>query len=163
MPVDRPLLGVAGSWGSAEIELAHRFDDLHQLVYRRGGLRSSNAALEEVAKLILIRLWALRTGLPQPAGVDECRAAFAAALAEPSLVARDAAGHTYPVWPPDEPFRLADPAVLAAATAIVADTVSPARSPSPTRWARRSTRFWPVATTTPAGSALTSRPAASPG
>ena len=51
-PTDaRPLLGVAGAWGAAEIELAHRFDDLHQLVYRRGGLRPSNAAVEEVAKL----------------------------------------------------------------------------------------------------------------
>lgn len=122
----RPLLGVAGRWGAAEIELAHRFDDLHQLVYRRGGLRSSNAALEEVTKLILVRLWALRTNAPQPVTATEYRAAFRAALAEPSLLARDPAGNSHPIWPPDEPFRLADLAseqVLATAAAIVADTV----------------------------------------
>ena len=54
-----PLLGVAGHWGSAEISLARRFNDLHQLIYTRGGIRPSNAAVEEVAKLALIRLYSL--------------------------------------------------------------------------------------------------------
>jgi SAM-dependent methyltransferase len=121
--MSRPLLGVAGAWGAAEIELAHRFDDLHQLVYRRGGLRSSNAAVEEVAKLVLIRLWTLRTGSPEPSTPDEYRLAFARALAEPSLTARDPAGRAYPIWPADEPFRLTEPSLLAAAAGIVADTV----------------------------------------
>jgi Type I restriction-modification system methyltransferase subunit len=120
MTSDRPLLGVAGSWGAAEIELHRRFDELHQLLYRRGGLASSNAAVDEVAKLLLIRLWAARTG----AVVTDYRAAFAAALRDPALMARDAAGHAHPVWPLDEPFRLTQPDVLAAAdeiaTAIVA-------------------------------------------
>lgn len=119
----RPLLGVAGAWGAAEIELAHRFDDLHQLVYRRGGLRSSNAAVEEVAKLVFIRLWTLRTDSPQPSTPDEHRLAFARALGEPSLFARDPTGRTHPIWPADEPFRLTEPSVLAAAAAIVADTI----------------------------------------
>src|SRR5262245_48345391 len=82
-----PLLGVAGSWGAAEIALARRFDELHQLIYRRGGLQSSNAAVEELTKLLLIRLWSQRTGCT----VDDHRAAFASALADPLLQSRDPA------------------------------------------------------------------------
>jgi hypothetical protein len=110
-----PLLGVAGSWGTAEIALARRFDELHQLIYRRGGLRSSNGAVEELAKLLLVRLWSLRTGCT----VDDHRAAFAAALGDPSLQSRDPAGCTHPIWPLDEPFRLSAGDVLAAADGIV--------------------------------------------
>ena len=122
MSVDaaQPLLGVAGSWGAAEIVLARRFDELHQLIYRRGGLRSSNAAVEEVAKLVLIRLWSLRTGIP----VTDHSAAFAQALNEPSLLARDPAGARHPIWPLDEPFRLIDAAVLAGADRIVTDILA---------------------------------------
>ena len=40
-----PPLGVAGRWGPAEIALARRFDDLHQLIYVRGGIRPSNDKL----------------------------------------------------------------------------------------------------------------------
>ncbi|MBX6748319.1 MAG: N-6 DNA methylase [Micromonosporaceae bacterium] len=119
---DRPLLGVAGSWGAAEIELHRRFDELHQLLYRRGGLASSNAAVDELAKLLLVRLWAERTG----AVVTDHRAAFAAALRDPSLMARDPAGHAHPVWPLDEPFRLTQPDVLAAADQIAAAIVTQA-------------------------------------
>ena len=128
MSVDaaRPLLGVAGSWGAAEIDLARRFDELHQLIYRRGGLRSSNAAVEELAKLVLIRLWSLRTGI----SVTDHRAAFACALAEPCLLARDPSGARHPIWSLDEPFRLTDGAVLAAADAIVIDILAdPAGDP----------------------------------
>src|SRR5689334_13997801 len=57
---DVPLLGVAGPWGDAEIRLARQFEDLHQLLYTHGGISPTNAALEEVAKLIFIRLWSLR-------------------------------------------------------------------------------------------------------
>jgi hypothetical protein len=46
------------------------------------------------------------------------RAAFAAALRDPGLSARDPSGAVHPVWPLDEPFRLTDPAVLAAADAL---------------------------------------------
>jgi hypothetical protein len=109
-----PLLGVAGAWGAEEIELHRRFDELHQLIYRRGGLGSSNAAVDELAKLLLAKLWAART-LTEP---TEHRAAFAAALRDPSLSARDPVGGVHPVWPVDEPFRLTNPAVLAAADAL---------------------------------------------
>jgi hypothetical protein len=109
-----PLLGVAGAWGAEEIELHRRFDALHQLIYRRGGLGSSNAAVDELAKLLLAKLWAARTG----SQAMEHRAAFAAALRDPALSARDPVGDVHPVWPLDEPFRLTNPTVLAAADAI---------------------------------------------
>jgi predicted RNA methylase len=121
-----PLLGVAGSWGAAELELYRRFDDLHQLIYVRGGIRPSNAAVEEVAKLILIRLWRLRhSGQTE---LDD-RAAFAAALHEPALHAIDPAGQSHPIWPVDEPFRLTDDSVLRAAADLV-ETILPAGRPT---------------------------------
>ena len=129
-----PLLGVAGHWGSAEVALARRFDDLHQLIYTRGGIRPSNAAVEEVAKLALVRLWSLRqptadlgdgvraADLFSPGvGAATFARAFAAALASPSLVATDPAGRPHPIWPPGEPFRLTDDTVLRAAAALIAD------------------------------------------
>jgi N-6 DNA methylase len=116
-----PLLGVAGPWGEAEIELAGRFDDLHQLLYRRGGLRPSNAVVEEIAKLVLIRLHA--PSIFDTPSVDGFRAAFAAARHDPSLTARDPSGLDHPLWPVDEPFRITDHTILAAAAALVADLV----------------------------------------
>jgi hypothetical protein len=116
-----PLLGVSGRWGVAEIELARRFDELHQLIYTRGGIRPSNAAVEEVAKLVLVRLFS--PDLYPTDSVADLRSGFAAALASPSLAASGPGGRTEPIWPLDEPFRLSDPSVLAAATSLVAETV----------------------------------------
>ncbi len=124
-PPTPPLLGVAGHWGAAEIALARRLDELHQLIYTRGGIRPSNAAVEELAKLVLVRLWSLRRGdaLFTGGSVADFQAAFAAALAAPDLVAVDPAGRAHPVWPPGEPFRLADQEVLNVAAGIVAGVV----------------------------------------
>jgi hypothetical protein len=116
-----PLLGVSGPWGVAEIELYRRFDELHQLIYMRGGIRPSNAALEEVAKLILVRLHA-PTLFPS-ASPERVRQAFASALADPALMAGHPDGRAEPVWPLDEPFRLTDSSVLAAASGLVADII----------------------------------------
>lgn len=135
-----PLLGVAGHWGSAEVALARRFDDLHQLIYTRGGIRPSNAAVEEVAKLALVRIWSLRNPSvrldsgrlasdlfgPGSDGSDFA-SAFARALASPDLVAVDPAGRAHPIWPLTEPFRLTDQDVLGAASRIVADIVDHGR------------------------------------
>ncbi len=134
-----PLLGVAGHWGSAEIDLARRFDQLHQLIYTSGGIRPSNAAVEEVAKLALVRLWSLRNQstvlgsgsragnlFPEGSAAD-FSLAFAEALTSPELAAVDPAGNRHPVWPLDEPFRLIDSAVLGAAARLVADIVDHGR------------------------------------
>jgi hypothetical protein len=127
---DVPLLGVAGPWGDAEIRLARQFEDLHQLLYTHGGISPTNAALEEVAKLIFIRLWSLRDPDAAPDLFDEAptgpgfKRAFAAALASGALRARTAAGDLEPLWPLDEPFRLSNDQVLAEAVRIVRDAVT---------------------------------------
>ncbi|HLT11563.1 MAG TPA: N-6 DNA methylase [Micromonosporaceae bacterium] len=133
---DRPLLGVSGRWGDAEVELARRLDDLHQLIYRRGGIRPSSAAVEEVAKLVLIRLWALRhPAVPLPSGAragdlftrpdpGDFAFAFATALGSPELQARHPSIGDEPIWPATEPFRLTEPQVLDAAARLVAETVN---------------------------------------
>jgi hypothetical protein len=134
LPVE-PLLGVAGRWGEAEVRLAGRFDDLHQLLYTHGGISPTNAAVEEVAKLVFLRLWSLREpGVPvgglravdlfTRGGVAAFKEAFAIALRSPALRARDAAGGLNPIWPYDEPFRLANAQVLAAAAEIVGAAVT---------------------------------------
>lgn len=144
MTTDPPLLGVAGNWGTAEIALTRRFNDLHQLIYVRGGIRPSNAAVEEVAKLALVRLWSLRhpeadlgaglraVDLFRPgAPVAAFARAYAEALASPSLVATDPAGRTHPVWPRGEPWRLTEDSVLAAAAALIADIIDTGSSTVP--------------------------------
>src|SRR3954468_22254644 len=100
-PDQAPLLGVAGRWGAAEIALARRFDDLHQLLYVRGGIRPSNAAVEEIAKLVLVRLWSLteQPDLFDTVSPEAFAAAFARALTTPALHAHDLAGRAHPVWP----------------------------------------------------------------
>src|SRR5260370_24263268 len=40
----------------SHVELAQRFDDLHQLLYTRGGIRPANVAVEELTKLLLMRI-----------------------------------------------------------------------------------------------------------
>lgn len=42
----------------AKVDLARRFDELHELIYRRGGVRPVNAAIDELCKLLLLRVHA---------------------------------------------------------------------------------------------------------
>lgn len=115
------------SLGSAKlghVELAQRFDDLHQLLYTRGGIRPSNAAVEELTKLLLMRIAADRhpnlpigqygllsevidpsivRRLPDPASLKE---AFKQVNALPGLGARIPDNGVQPVWPTDEPLRI---------------------------------------------------------
>ncbi|MDO3683473.1 class I SAM-dependent DNA methyltransferase [Micromonospora sp. C28ISP2-4] len=136
-----PLLGVAGHWGSTEIEVARRFDDLHQLLYMRGGVRPTNAAVEEVAKLIFLRLWGLKSPnsyvgasvsaadlFTNPDQRDDLvglfKQAFTTALSSTDLVAASPSGRLEPIWPLDEPFRLQDPAALAAAVNLIDEIVT---------------------------------------
>ena len=42
------------------VRLSSRLDSLHQLLYTRGGIRPSNAAVEELSKLLLLRIAATR-------------------------------------------------------------------------------------------------------
>jgi N-6 DNA Methylase len=128
---------VAGAWGDPEIRLARDFDELHRLLYMHGGIRPTNAAVEEVAKLIFLRLWSLREPTA-PLGDDRVAAdlfrdsgadgatfaqAFPVALASAGLKAQGAHGADEPIWPLDEPFRLRSERALAAAVGIVRGAV----------------------------------------
>ena len=131
-----PARGRRAGGATPRCALARRFDDLHQLIYRRGGIRPSNAAVEEVAKLVLVRLWSLRHPAARlaPAGraatlFDDVAPAafppaFAAALAAPDLMAAHPSAGDQPFWPVGEPFRITDPDVLAAAAAASSPTRS---------------------------------------
>lgn len=135
-----PMLGVAGTFGDAEIALARQFDAIHQLLYTKGGVRPTNAAIEEVAKLIYLRLWTQRAGseaewdgtpvsalfegrLQPEAMVTFAKEAFREANLSRSLSASDLAGNPHPLWPADEPFRLVNAEVLQAAVHLVEQTV----------------------------------------
>ena len=41
-------------------DLARRFDALHELIYRRGGIRPVNAAIDELCKLLFLRVHVMR-------------------------------------------------------------------------------------------------------
>lgn len=138
---DVPMLGVAGDFGHAELALARRFDELHQLLYAKGGVRPTNAAIEEVSKLLFLRLWATRAGdsasiQGTPVGdlfrghvapqriVEFTKVAFVEANLSPILGAKDSTGQAQPLWPADEPFRLAHAEVLHHAARLVDEVVS---------------------------------------
>lgn len=131
-----PLLGVSGRWGAEEVRVSSYFDELHQLIYRQGGIRPTNAAVEEIAKLIYLRLWwvknpkaEIRDGVSLSRlflcdGTDETlindfKLAFALALRSSGLTASTPSGREDPVWPLDEPFRLSNGEVLRTATKLV--------------------------------------------
>lgn len=104
--------------------LARRLEQLHQLIYARGGVKPSNAAVEELSKLLLIRIAAFRYPESSVDGfgdfdsvadlllegrhetVDAAKAAFKAANLLPGLGARLPDGEVQPIWPRDEPLRI---------------------------------------------------------
>jgi type I restriction enzyme M protein len=131
---------VAGRWGDAEIRLAAQFTRLHQLIYTHGGISPTNAALEEVAKLVFLRLWSIRepdaafgvhgraADLFDPEsfgrlGTTDFKQAFASALRSSTLQCMRSDGTLDPLWPHDEPFRLDNDHVLARAVDLVRATV----------------------------------------
>lgn len=141
---DEPMLGVAGTFGDAEVALAERFNSLHQLLYTKGGVRPTNAAIEEVAKLVYLRLWSGRAGaeatlngrrvqdlfdgrVDPEAMVAFAKEAFQKANLSPSLAAIDPEGQPQPLWPTDEPFRLVNAEVLSTAVQIVEETIGQAQ------------------------------------
>lgn len=119
------------------VELAEQLDDLHQLIYTRGGIRPTNAAVEELTKLLLLQLAVDRYGevqvdglgslrsvlsasrLSEPDGADAAKAAFRVANTLEGLAVRLSDGTTQPVWPIDEPLRISRSDVLAAAMEIL--------------------------------------------
>lgn len=122
---------------AASVDLAREFDDLHQLLYMRGGIRPSNAAVDELTKLLLLKIAAEREPDAVIVGLGELgsvvndirlgnresvqlgKAAFRAANCLPSLGARLPDGGVQTVWPPDEPLRVSRSDVLSEALRIL--------------------------------------------
>ncbi len=113
--------------------LRDRLDQLHETLYRRGGIRPVNAAIEELSKIVLLQLKNARDPGWKPSGdrsiaavldpvrvrerpdASEVKEAFSQAIRLPEFDAILPDGSLKPVWPPDEPFRLDRPDVLAEA------------------------------------------------
>lgn len=121
---------------SPQLLLAGRLGDLHQMLYSRGGIRPSNAAVEELTKLLLMRIAAHRhphlevgglalADLLRPAVVRRLdtpqliKDAFALVNALPDLGGRVPGAGVQTVWPVDEPLRITRCDVLAEALEIL--------------------------------------------
>lgn len=117
--------------------LDQRLGELHEMLYRRGGIRPTNAAVEELTKLLLLQLkkardpaWVTPSGLSigdvlSPGhirgrdDVTEVKAAFQAVVRLEEFAARLPCGGSQPVWPLDEPLRISRADVLAEALEIL--------------------------------------------
>src|SRR5579875_924355 len=116
---------------------ARRLAELHQLLYMRGGIRPVNAAIEELSKLLLLRIAQRR--LPElriesfgslteildadriaaSDSVKAVKAAFSAVVRSEHFSGRLPDGSLQPVWPPDEPLRIARADILAEALRVL--------------------------------------------
>lgn len=118
-------------------ELGRRLDALHQLLYTRGGIRPSNAAVEELTKVLLLCIAAQRypdlevegrgplAKVVDPTRVrvsDDLRSlkeAFGQVNALKELGGRVPGGTVQSVWPADEPLRITRGDVAAEAIDIL--------------------------------------------
>jgi len=118
--------------------VAERLDDLHQMLYTRGGIRPTNAAVEELSKLLLLKfaLATLGPGYMLPSGttlgtaldvqalrsdstVEPVKEAFSAVVRLPAFAGRLPGGGTQSVWPTDEPLRITRADVIAEALDVL--------------------------------------------
>lgn len=136
-----PLLGVSKDATLDELQLASEIDALHQLIYMQGGLNSTNAAIEEVAKLLFLRYSTIvESSIYRDNDIDT-DGVFENPHAEPSLVATlkhlfkiaqersgfrvlRPDGTSESLWPSDEPFRLASHQVAAQAMEIIENVLA---------------------------------------
>jgi hypothetical protein len=121
----------------ADLTLATRLNELHQLLYTRGGIRPVNVAVEELAKLLLMRIAAQRHPHMKIPGhstlgvmlshnyvekADDLapfKAAFTTVIGHREMRASVPGGETQPVWPLDEPLRITRLDILAEALDIL--------------------------------------------
>ncbi|HET8536798.1 MAG TPA: N-6 DNA methylase [Solirubrobacteraceae bacterium] len=122
---------------STSIELHRQLDDLHQMIYRRGGVRPVNAAIEELTKLLLLELavaddpaitvpgFGLLSDVLDPdavaaaEGISAVKAAFRHVASLPMYAGRLPDGGAQPIWPDDEPLRLSRADVIAQALRLL--------------------------------------------
>src|SRR5215831_20403569 len=119
------------------VQLARRFDDLHQLLYTRGGIRPSNSAVEELTKLLLMRIAADRhPKLPisesdtlsdvlnpdrirRSSQLTTLKDAFTRVNCLPDMAAHLPGDGIQSVWPADEPLRITRSDIAAEALQIL--------------------------------------------
>lgn len=118
-------------------ELHRELDGLHEMIYRRGGIRPVNAAIEELSKLLLLEVKLLDdpayempgsrrlsqildpSQIAESADLSDIKEAFRHVSALPEYAGRLPGGGSQPVWPADEPLRISRPDVVAEAVRIL--------------------------------------------
>lgn len=114
-----------------------RLNELHEMLYRRGGIRPVNAALEELAKVLLLQLQNARNpnwivpghgrirNVLDPAHVRAeeevagAKEAFRQLVALSEFAGRLPDGGLQGIWPADEPLRIDRADVLAEALEVM--------------------------------------------
>jgi len=120
-----------------EASLLHkRLDDLHDMLYRRGGITPVNAAIEELAKLLLLEVKLRDDPLYEVAGcgplsrildpeqIDKTglacvKKAFREISSLEEYGGRLPGGGTQPIWPTDEPLRIGREDIVSEAMRIL--------------------------------------------
>lgn len=118
-------------------DLHRRLDELHQLIYRRGGIRPVNAAIEELTKLLLLELALAEDPACEVPGhgaladvldpdrielgdeVAAVKDAFRFVAASSQYAGRLPDGGTQAIWPDDEPLRINRADVVAGAIRLL--------------------------------------------
>ena len=117
----------------ASIDLAKTLEGLCQTLCTRGGIRPPDAAVGELAKLLLLRIAAEREPSVVVSGfgilgnvldgggcsVQMAKAAFCVANTLPALSVLSSSGAVQSVWPLDEPLRITREDVLSEAMGIL--------------------------------------------
>ncbi len=134
--VSSPTIAVSRA-ADPRVDLHRQLDELHQMIYRRGGIRPVNAAIEELSKLLLLELKlneepdfevpgrGLLREILDPTLIElrddvaPLKEAFQLVASLPAYAARLPTGGTQPIWPPDEPLRISRADVVAAAIRVL--------------------------------------------
>lgn len=129
----------APSHVGSQAELHRQLDELHQMIYRRGGVRPVNAAIEELTKLLLLELKLQEDPEYEVPGcgplkdildpervattndATSVKDAFRNVASLPDYAGRIPGGGLQPIWPNDEPLRISRPDVIAEAIRIIRD------------------------------------------
>ena len=119
--------------------IQRKFDQLHEAIYSRGGVKPTNAAIDELGKLLFLKVhleksprYTLKTGEAkgkrfseifsgdyvrqnQKAAVIQLKDAFREINNLPKYCVKDITGEEHTVFSYDEPLRLENPDILAMA------------------------------------------------
>lgn len=113
------------------LDLHQELDELHELIYRRGGVRPVNAAIEELSKLLLLEMKHMKdptyeipsvgrlavvldpARIANRGDVADLKHAFRHVASLPEYAGSLPGGGSQPIWPEDEPLRINRPEVLA--------------------------------------------------